>query len=119
MSEEDAGKRLAQAVSDPKLSKSGVYWSWDNDKASLWFSDEQGREGEGTGAHAAPECGPPPSPPLRPACTALLPAHRPPPHSLLPRPGFENQLSEKASDAIKAAKLYEISEKLCGLPPLA
>ena len=41
MSEEDAGKRLAQAVSDPTLSKSGVYWSWDNDKASLWFSDDQ------------------------------------------------------------------------------
>eukprot|EP00887_Chlorella_sp_A99_P005559 scaffold1.g5559.t1 len=73
VSEEDAGKRLAQAVSDPTLSKSGVYWSWDNDKASLWFSDEQGRT------------------------------------------GFENTLSEKASDAAKALKLYDISLKVCGL----
>jgi len=30
VSEEDAGKRLAQVMSDPELSSSGVYWSWDN-----------------------------------------------------------------------------------------
>lgn len=30
VSEEEAGRRLAQVVSDPKLSKSGVYWSWSN-----------------------------------------------------------------------------------------
>ncbi|KAI8463910.1 MAG: Protochlorophyllide reductase, chloroplastic [Monoraphidium minutum] len=30
VSEEDAGKRLAQVVSDPSLNKSGVYWSWSN-----------------------------------------------------------------------------------------
>eukprot|EP01025_Chloroclados_australasicus_P062438 TRINITY_DN8203_c0_g3_i1.p1 TRINITY_DN8203_c0_g3~~TRINITY_DN8203_c0_g3_i1.p1 ORF type:complete len:397 (-),score=48.14 TRINITY_DN8203_c0_g3_i1:230-1420(-) len=30
VSEEDAGKRLAQVISDPALSESGVYWSWDN-----------------------------------------------------------------------------------------
>eukprot|EP01023_Acetabularia_acetabulum_P012734 TRINITY_DN1598_c0_g1_i9.p1 TRINITY_DN1598_c0_g1~~TRINITY_DN1598_c0_g1_i9.p1 ORF type:complete len:452 (-),score=107.28 TRINITY_DN1598_c0_g1_i9:760-1959(-) len=30
VSEEDAGTRLAQVMSDPELSASGVYWSWDN-----------------------------------------------------------------------------------------
>lgn len=37
VSEAEAGRRLAQVVSDPALNKSGVYWSWDNDKSSLWF----------------------------------------------------------------------------------
>jgi protochlorophyllide reductase len=49
-------------VSDPKMTKSGVYWSWNNDSNS-----------------------------------------------------FENQLSEEASDADKARKLWEISEKLLDL----
>ncbi|XP_062090630.1 protochlorophyllide reductase, chloroplastic [Humulus lupulus] len=62
VSEEDAGKRLAQVVSDPSLTKSGVYWSWNKASAS-----------------------------------------------------FENQLSEEASDAEKARKVWEISEKLVGL----
>lgn len=62
VSEEEAGKRLAQVVSDPSLSKSGVYWSWNINSAS-----------------------------------------------------FENQLSQEASDAEKARKLWEISEKLVGL----
>ncbi|KAG2548141.1 hypothetical protein PVAP13_9KG148400 [Panicum virgatum] len=62
VSEEEAGKRLAQVVSDPSLTKSGVYWSWNKNSAS-----------------------------------------------------FENQLSEEASDADKAKKLWEISEKLVGL----
>lgn len=35
VSEEDAGKRLAQVVSDPALNKSGVYWSWDNSKGAF------------------------------------------------------------------------------------
>ncbi|ERM95241.1 protochlorophyllide reductase [Amborella trichopoda] len=35
VSEEEAGKRLAQVVSDPSLSKSGVYWSWNKDSASF------------------------------------------------------------------------------------
>eukprot|EP01026_Neomeris_dumetosa_P004378 TRINITY_DN1116_c0_g1_i1.p1 TRINITY_DN1116_c0_g1~~TRINITY_DN1116_c0_g1_i1.p1 ORF type:complete len:419 (+),score=66.03 TRINITY_DN1116_c0_g1_i1:65-1258(+) len=30
VSEEEAGERLAQVMSDPALSDSGVYWSWDN-----------------------------------------------------------------------------------------
>lgn len=30
VSEQEAGKRLAQVVSDPSLAKSGVYWSWNN-----------------------------------------------------------------------------------------
>ncbi|XP_075671493.1 protochlorophyllide reductase-like isoform X2 [Castanea sativa] len=62
VSEEEAGKRLAQVVSDPSLTKSGVYWSWNKNSAS-----------------------------------------------------FENQLSKEASDAEKARKVWEISEKLVGL----
>ncbi|XP_050367577.1 protochlorophyllide reductase, chloroplastic [Argentina anserina] len=62
VSEEESGKRLAQVVSDPSLTKSGVYWSWNKTSAS-----------------------------------------------------FENQLSEEASDADKARKLWELSEKLVGL----
>ncbi|WCJ30686.1 Protochlorophyllide reductase chloroplastic [Euphorbia peplus] len=62
VSETDAGKRLAQVVSEPTLGKSGVYWSWNQYSSS-----------------------------------------------------FENQLSEEASDAEKARKLWEASEKLVGL----
>ncbi|XP_015082138.1 protochlorophyllide reductase [Solanum pennellii] len=62
VSEEEAGKRLAQVVRDPSLSKSGVYWSWNSTSSS-----------------------------------------------------FENQLSKEASDAEKARKLWEVSEKLVGL----
>ncbi|KAF5745975.1 protochlorophyllide reductase [Tripterygium wilfordii] len=62
VSEEEAGKRLAQVASDPSLTKSGVYWSWNKNSAS-----------------------------------------------------FENQLSKEASDAEKARRLWEISEKLVGL----
>ncbi|KAH7576903.1 hypothetical protein ACOSP7_002405 [Xanthoceras sorbifolium] len=62
VSEEEAGQRLAQVVSDPHLTKSGVYWSWNKNSSS-----------------------------------------------------FENQLSKEASDAEKARKLWEISEKLVGL----
>ncbi|KAH6795479.1 hypothetical protein C2S51_036465 [Perilla frutescens var. frutescens] len=62
VSEKEAGDRLAQVVSDPSLSKSGVYWSWNNTSSS-----------------------------------------------------FENQLSKEASDAEKARKLWEVSEKLVGL----
>uniref|UniRef100_A0A6N2NFZ5 NADPH-protochlorophyllide oxidoreductase n=1 Tax=Salix viminalis TaxID=40686 RepID=A0A6N2NFZ5_SALVM len=62
VSEREAGKRLAQVVSDPSLTKSGVYWSWNKDSAS-----------------------------------------------------FQNQLSEEASDAEKARKVWEVSEKLVGL----
>eukprot|EP00245_Coleochaete_scutata_P000494 TRINITY_DN10600_c0_g1_i1.p1 TRINITY_DN10600_c0_g1~~TRINITY_DN10600_c0_g1_i1.p1 ORF type:complete len:408 (-),score=99.60 TRINITY_DN10600_c0_g1_i1:512-1735(-) len=35
VSEEDAGKRLSQVVSDPKLADSGVYWSWNNNSSSF------------------------------------------------------------------------------------
>ncbi|QCE09910.1 protochlorophyllide reductase, chloroplastic [Vigna unguiculata] len=62
VSEEEAGKRLAQVVSDPSLTKSGVYWSWNKTSAS-----------------------------------------------------FENQLSQEASDAEKARRVWDISEKLVGL----
>lgn len=62
VSEGEAGKRLAQVISDPSLSKSGVYWSWNKNSSS-----------------------------------------------------FENQLSQEASDAEKARKLWELSEKLVGL----
>ncbi|XP_039114919.1 protochlorophyllide reductase-like [Dioscorea cayenensis subsp. rotundata] len=62
VSEDDAGRRLAQVVSDPSLTKSGVYWSWNQNSAS-----------------------------------------------------FENQLSKEASDADKAKRVWELSEKLVGL----
>ncbi|KAG6545490.1 hypothetical protein Mapa_013092 [Marchantia paleacea] len=42
VSEEEAGKRMAQVVSDPKLSKSGVYWSWNKDSGS--FENELSEE---------------------------------------------------------------------------
>ncbi|KAF3342084.1 GTP-binding protein [Carex littledalei] len=51
-----------KVVSEPSLTKSGVYWSWNKNSAS-----------------------------------------------------FENQLSQEASDAEKAKKVWEISEKLVGL----
>eukprot|EP00249_Psilotum_nudum_P005065 c18545_g1_i1 orf=566-1783(+) len=35
VSEEEAGRRLAQVVSDPTLTKSGVYWSWNQDSNSF------------------------------------------------------------------------------------
>ncbi|KAM7279431.1 hypothetical protein ACFE04_006565 [Oxalis oulophora] len=35
VSEEESGKRLAQVVSEPSLTKSGVYWSWNKDSASF------------------------------------------------------------------------------------
>ncbi|CAN0915550.1 Protochlorophyllide reductase, chloroplastic [Linum grandiflorum] len=35
VSEDEAGKRLAQVVADPSLTKSGVYWSWNKDSASF------------------------------------------------------------------------------------
>ncbi|EFJ48479.1 hypothetical protein VOLCADRAFT_81013 [Volvox carteri f. nagariensis] len=35
VSEEEAGKRLAQVISDPKLNKSGAYWSWSSSKGSF------------------------------------------------------------------------------------
>jgi len=62
VSEEESGKRLAQVVSDQTMTKSGVYWSWNNDSNS-----------------------------------------------------FENELSQEASNAEKARKLWELSEKLVGL----
>lgn len=51
-----------QVVSDQTMTKSGVYWSWNNDSNS-----------------------------------------------------FENELSQEASNAEKARKLWELSEKLVGL----
>ncbi|KFK27036.1 hypothetical protein AALP_AA8G325700 [Arabis alpina] len=35
VSETEAGKRLGQVVSDPSLTKSGVYWSWNKSSASF------------------------------------------------------------------------------------
>ncbi|XP_072985675.1 protochlorophyllide reductase [Typha latifolia] len=42
VSEEESGKRLAQVVSDPSLTKSGVYWSWN--KASASFENQMSQE---------------------------------------------------------------------------
>ncbi|PWA85753.1 protochlorophyllide oxidoreductase [Artemisia annua] len=35
VSEDESGKGLAQVVSDPSLTKSGVYWSWNKDSSSF------------------------------------------------------------------------------------
>lgn len=35
VSEAESGKRLAQVVAEPSLTKSGVYWSWNKDSASF------------------------------------------------------------------------------------
>jgi len=38
VSEEEAGQRLAQTVTDPRCSKSGVYWSWNGGARTVgWF----------------------------------------------------------------------------------
>ena len=42
VSQEDAGRRLAQVVTDPKLDQSGVYWSWNNKSES--FENEVSEE---------------------------------------------------------------------------
>jgi protochlorophyllide reductase len=42
VSEAEAGRRMAQVVSDPALSKSGVYWSWNNNSGS--FENELSEE---------------------------------------------------------------------------
>ncbi|KAJ0251484.1 Protochlorophyllide reductase B [Hirschfeldia incana] len=42
VSETESGKRLAQVVSDPSLTKSGVYWSWN--KASASFENQLSEE---------------------------------------------------------------------------
>ncbi|XP_010689680.2 protochlorophyllide reductase [Beta vulgaris subsp. vulgaris] len=42
VSEEEAGNRLAQVVSDPSLTKSGVYWSWNKNSKS--FENELSKE---------------------------------------------------------------------------
>jgi protochlorophyllide reductase len=49
VSEEEAGKRLAQVVTDPSMSKSGVYWSWSNETGSFenQVSEEVSDEGKG------------------------------------------------------------------------
>lgn len=46
VSEEDAGARLAQVVSNPTLEKSGVYWSWN--KANGSFENELSEESSDT-----------------------------------------------------------------------
>jgi len=49
VSEEVAGQRLAQVVSDPNLKKSGVYWSWSNNTGTFenQLSEEASDEGKG------------------------------------------------------------------------
>jgi protochlorophyllide reductase len=49
VSEEEAGKRLAQVVTDPSMSKSGVYWSWSSETGSFenQVSEEVSDEGKG------------------------------------------------------------------------
>lgn len=46
VSEEEAGKRLAQVVDDPSLTKSGVYWSWNKNSSS--FENQLSKEASDT-----------------------------------------------------------------------
>lgn len=48
VSEEEAGQRLAQVVTDPRAKKSGVYWSWNGGARTVAFIDP--RTGKLTGA---------------------------------------------------------------------
>jgi len=46
--EEEAGERLAQVIDDPKCSKSGVYWSWNGNAATVGsYSDDGKPKGAG------------------------------------------------------------------------
>lgn len=49
--EEEAGQRLAQVISDPRCSKSGVYWSWNGGAQSVgrWSPDGKPRGAGGSG----------------------------------------------------------------------
>ncbi len=66
VTEELAGERVADLVTDPKYNRSGLYWSWGN-------RQKAGRE------------------------------------------SFVQEISVEASDEAKAARLWELSEKLVGL----
>lgn len=46
VSEDEAGERLAQTVTDPRCKKSGVYWSWGGDAAKLGKGNAGGAGGE-------------------------------------------------------------------------
>lgn len=49
--EEEAGQRLAQVISDPRCTKSGVYWSWNGGAQSVgrWSPDGKPRGAGGSG----------------------------------------------------------------------
>ena len=44
-------------VSDPALDKSGVYWSWDNEKSSLWFDQVDGALENNVSKEVSPQGG--------------------------------------------------------------
>lgn len=48
VSEEEAGQRLAQVITDPRCKKSGVYWSWNGGARTVAFIDP--RTGKLSGA---------------------------------------------------------------------
>ena len=49
--EEEAGERLAQVIDDPKCEKSGVYWSWNGNAATVgaWSDDGKPKGAGGSG----------------------------------------------------------------------
>lgn len=51
VSEVEAGERLAQVIDDPQCSKSGVYWSWNGNAATVgrWSPDGKPRGAGGSG----------------------------------------------------------------------
>ena len=46
VSEAEAGERLAQAIYDPRCTKSGVYWSWNGAAKQLGTGSAGGAGGE-------------------------------------------------------------------------
>jgi protochlorophyllide reductase len=49
VSEAEAGERLAQTVSDPKCTKSGVYWSWNGGAKTVGYFDVSKKQVVGAG----------------------------------------------------------------------
>eukprot|EP01041_Mallomonas_annulata_P002287 gene2287-4449_t len=49
VSEEEAGQRLAQVVTDPRCKKSGIYWSWNGGARTVAYIDPKTRQLTGAG----------------------------------------------------------------------
>ncbi|KAL1515881.1 hypothetical protein AB1Y20_002496 [Prymnesium parvum] len=89
VSEEEAGERLAQVISDPQCSKSGVYWSWNGNAQQVGALKQTKKNGKvlwevaGAGGSGGEV--------------------------------FENSFSDDVMDDANAAKMWDLSMKLVGL----